>query len=67
VNINNKPPVFVPAEFRDEIERMSKAALMDMVWDYATQASGAADDTGIITELRARRDIILGHRARTLK
>ena len=35
MNLKNKRPVFVTLEFYDEIERLSKAALMDMVWDYA--------------------------------
>ena len=35
MNINAKRPVFVPRERWDEVEKMSKAALMDMVWDYA--------------------------------
>ena len=31
----NKLPILVPPECRDELAKLSKAALMDMVWDYA--------------------------------
>lgn len=67
MNLKNKPPVFVPAEFRGEIEKLSKAALMDMVWDYARQVCCAESlgdpDNATMNELRERRDIILAHRA----
>jgi hypothetical protein len=56
----SKPPVFVPEEHRTEVEALSKAALMDMVWDYAIQMAGA-DDLAI-DEFRTRRDVILTHR-----
>lgn len=63
MHLRAKPPVFVPDEHQAEIEKMSKAALMDMVWDYAMQIAGAADPTHIMAEFRARREIILLHRA----
>jgi hypothetical protein len=59
MNIKHKPPVFVPAEHLAEIEALSKAALMDMVWDFAAQMAGDGDP---IEEFRARREIILAHR-----
>ena len=37
MNLKNQPPVFVPNQFRKEIEALSKATLMDMVWDLATR------------------------------
>ena len=37
-------PIFVPAEYRSEIESFSKAALMDMVWDMAKQLTPPTDD-----------------------
>jgi hypothetical protein len=64
VNLKNKPPIFVPDRFRTEIEKLSKAALMDMVWDYAMQI-GCSDGEGLdfaMEEFRRRRDIILAHR-----
>ncbi len=62
MNLKNQQPVFVPFEFRAEVEKLSKAALMDMVWDYATQMQEVTDH-GAIDEFRRRREIILGYRA----
>lgn len=62
MNLKNRPPIFVPRAFRDEIEKLSKAALMDLVWDFATTAAGSEDRAAIMTELRSRRDVILIHR-----
>lgn len=64
MNLKNQPPVFVPFEFRKEMEALSKAALMDMVWDYAFQISGANLMDDAMNEFRARRDIVLTHRNR---
>lgn len=77
MNLKNQPPVFVPDEVRGEIEKLSKAALMDMVWDYAVSiasasvpesfathgpgATGPAVDAAI-AEVRTRREIVLTHR-----
>jgi hypothetical protein len=46
------------------MEALSKAALMDMVWDYAFQMSGANLMDDAMNEFRARRDIVLEHRKR---
>jgi hypothetical protein len=63
MNLKNQPPIFVPAQYRAEIEQLSKAALMDMVWDYATQlAMTPTNDETAMDEFRQRRDIILTHR-----
>jgi len=35
INLRNKPSVLVPREHRHEFAKLSKAALMDMVWHYA--------------------------------
>ena len=59
MHLRAKPPVFVPREHQAELERLSKAALMDMVWDYATQLAG---DGPTIEEFRRRREIILAYR-----
>jgi hypothetical protein len=65
MNLKNQPPVFVPRELWGEIEKMSKAALIDMVWDYATQVSASAGDvTAAMDEFRKRREIILSYRKR---
>lgn len=63
MNLKNTPPIFVPGQFRAEIEKLSKAALMDLVWDYATtSASDPSDSESIMSDLRTRRDIIIEHR-----
>ena len=61
MNLKHQPPVFVPFEFRAEIESMSKAALMDMVWDFAFERAGEMPDAAM-TEIRKRREIIDTHR-----
>jgi hypothetical protein len=64
MGITKKPPVFVPAAYRSEIEKMSKAALMDMAWDLAAQCVESADDPEqVITKFRENRDIILSYRS----
>lgn len=62
MNLKNQPPVLVPFEFRKEMEALPKAALMDMVWDYAYQMSGANLMDDGMKEFRARRDIVIMHR-----
>ena len=64
MNLKNKKPVFVPFCFQREMEQLSKAALMDMVWDYAFQASGANLMDAAMDEFRARREIVMAHRQR---
>lgn len=65
MHINARPPVFVPYEFQAEFEKLSKATLMDMVWDYAEQiALPATGPDAIMTEFRKRREIILAYRRR---
>jgi hypothetical protein len=63
MHIRAKPPVFVPQRFWSEIEKLSKAALMDMVWDYASRTAGdELNEQAIITEIRETRGIVLQHR-----
>jgi len=64
MNLKNKRPVFVPLEFQAEIEQLSKATLMDMIWDYARQCSGHPDDRpdAAMDEFRERRAIIQEYR-----
>jgi hypothetical protein len=70
MNLKNQPPVYVPDEHIAEIEKLSKAALMDMVWDYAMQFAGVTDyvfdvtEGKAIAEFRNRREIILAMRRR---
>ena len=63
MNLKNQPPVFVPYEFQREMETLSKAALMDMVWDYAFQLAGG-QFISTMDEIRNRREIIQAHRQR---
>lgn len=63
MNLKNRPPVFVPREFQREMEKLSKAALMDMVWDYAQQVSGDFNSPeATMRAFRIRREIVLMHR-----
>ena len=62
MRLGAKPPVFVPARFRHEIEQMSKAALMDLVWDFATTATGEEADDAVMATLRERAGIVKMHR-----
>lgn len=66
MNLKNQPPAFVPRQYQAEIEKLSKAALMDMVWDYAQQIAGVGGAHGdtpegaaeVIEEFRKRREIV---------
>jgi hypothetical protein len=70
VNLKNQPTVFMPPICMFEVERewgMSKAAWMDVAFDYATQISGADITTadGIaeaMNELQNRAELIRLHR-----
>jgi hypothetical protein len=64
MNLKNKPPLFVPRQFQSEIEKLSKAALMDMVWDLATRAAGADElaVNEIMGEVRHTAEIINNYR-----
>jgi hypothetical protein len=64
VHLKNQPPVFVPHEHRAELEKLSKAALMDIVWDYAQTCamSDVANVAATLANFRERRDIVLIYR-----
>jgi hypothetical protein len=62
MNLKNQQPVFVPFCFRAEIEKHSKAALMDMVWDLATRCAGSELVDGIMAEVRSTGEIVEAHR-----
>ena len=66
MNLKNQKPVFVPAQYWSEIEKISKAALMDMVWDLATRCSGGDDlaHFKVMDEVRSTWDIIRVYRER---
>ncbi len=64
MHLNAKPPLFVPREYWGSIEKLSKAALMDIVWDYATRTVGKGEEaTGeIFEELMQTAGIITHYR-----
>jgi hypothetical protein len=45
MNLKNQRPVLIPTTCQPEIESMSKAALMDMVWSFATRCVGVETPT----------------------
>lgn len=68
MNLGNRPPIFVPNEYRSEIEKMSKAAVMDLAWDFATTATGREDDPeAIMQTLRERAAVVQHHRRRAAR
>lgn len=64
MHINAKRPVLVPEQYCAEIEKLSKAALMDIAWDLATRCSGGDDLAGpkIMEEFRDTANIVMHHR-----
>ena len=51
MNLKNRPPIFVPQQYRQEIEACSKAALMDVAWDLAVRCAGSVNDADAIGDL----------------
>jgi len=62
MHLKNQPPIFIPQEYWDEIEKLSKAALMDLAWDYASSTAASEANGEIMTELRKRIEIVVLHR-----
>jgi hypothetical protein len=48
----NKPPIFVPGEYQAEMDRLSKAALMDIVWTLAAGPDIPDAPAQIMAEIR---------------
>ncbi len=59
MHLNAKRPVFVPQEFWNELGLLSKAALMDLVWDFATTEVGEKISHEAITEVIRKRAAIV--------
>jgi hypothetical protein len=58
-----KPPVLVPDEYCTEIESLSKAALMDLVWSLAGQTvESSDDDPEVMRKIREERGIVESYR-----
>jgi hypothetical protein len=62
MNLKNKRPVFVPREYQAEMEELSKAALMDLVWDLLAMRHGERNHGDIMSEFRQQAEIVLTHR-----
>jgi hypothetical protein len=68
MHLRAKPPIFVPEQFRTEIESLSKAPLMDLVWDFAAMRAGAGLEQGVdgddatMKVLREQIEIVQTHR-----
>lgn len=63
MNVKNQPPILVPGLCRNEVEKLSKAALMDIVWSFATRCSGNEGDPRFaMDEFRRERDVIVALR-----
>jgi hypothetical protein len=69
MNLKNQPPIFVHEAYRAEIEKLSKAALMDIVWDLAQRCAGETDDRPrqIMEEIRRTADVITTYRMQASK
>lgn len=64
MNLKNQPPVLIPQPFRAEIEQLSKAALMDMVWSFAGRCGPSEDRRDIMEIFRGERETVLIARKR---
>lgn len=61
MRVTNRPPIFVPLSERAELGKLSKAALMDLVWSFAGRCVESSDDraevmVAIRAEARVRED-----------
>ena len=60
MHLRAQKPVLLPFQHWAEIEKLSKAALMDLAWSFATRCcSQEGDDSGILSELRAEAEAVL--------
>lgn len=65
MNLKNQRAALVPANLRPEVESLSKAALMDIVWSFATRCCGNEGDPHLVmAELRRERIAVLAVRKR---
>ncbi len=63
MNLKNQKPVLVPIVYWAELERVSKAALMDIVWSLAARCTGLRPGApAIMDEFRRERDDVLAVR-----
>ena len=63
MHLKAQKPVMVPEAYWTEIEALSKAALMDMVWSFANRCSGQEElPRQIMQEVERERDAVLAVR-----
>ena len=65
MNLKNQPTVFMPVDTMFDVERdwsMSKAAWMDVAFDYAKQICGTEDTAEVMKELHSRAELIRMYR-----
>lgn len=58
MHLHAKPPALVPQEHSREIEKLSKAALMDMVWSFSVRCAGTEDADTVMSEFRREREAV---------
>jgi hypothetical protein len=64
MHLKAKRPVLVPEFYFAELDKLSKAALMDIAWDLATRCSGGDDLDGpkVMQEFRDTAEIVMHYR-----
>lgn len=63
MHLNAQPPIFVPDAHCREIEALSKAALMDIVWNLAAMCSDFCDDpAAVMAVFRKEAEVVLAQR-----
>lgn len=64
MHLKNKPPVLVPREYWSELEKLSKCALIDMVWSLAGQTDVESGDNAgeVIKRIRREWAVVADHR-----
>jgi hypothetical protein len=62
VNVKYRGPVLVPSEHRGEIAKLSKAALMDMVWDLCGESFKQPDNADVMIKFRQNWKVVELHR-----
>lgn len=63
MHLKAQKPALVPFHYWTEIEKLSKAALMDVAWSFAIRCCGIeSDDTAIMAELRCEAENVLNAR-----
>jgi hypothetical protein len=68
MHLGNQRPVLVPESYWRELEALSKAALMDVVWSFAVRCCGQEDmPRRALDEFFKERDAVLAIRKHEAK